>query len=195
VFYFHLKDKFKRSVMKKAYIFLASGFEEIEAVGTVDYLRRGGLTTVMISMTESLTVTGSHGISVLSDELFGGTYEDGDVLILPGGQPGVDNLNSHVGLRELLIRWNEGGRLIAAICAAPMILGDLGMLKGKRATCYFGCESRLTGATIVHEIPSLIDGNIITGEGPGMVFEFGWEIVNALLGDKPANDVADALLI
>ena len=177
----------------KVYVFLATGFEEIEAIGTIDILRRGGVETVTASITGDKTVTGVHGIPVIADELF----EEIDLwdciaYILPGGGPGSVMLNQHEGVRQILADAHENGSLIAAICAAPRVLGSLGLLKGKRATCYPGIEPELTGATILPD-PVVTDQNIITGRGPGLVFDFGLAILSYL--NANADEVASDLLI
>jgi 4-methyl-5(b-hydroxyethyl)-thiazole monophosphate biosynthesis len=180
----------------KAFVFLATGFEELEAIGTIDILRRGGIETITISVTGEKTVTGVHGIPVIADELFENVdYSRSDALVLPGGGPGSENLNKHEGLRKELVRAFENNRLIAAICASPRVFGSLGLLKGKRATCYPGIEPELTGATVVDEA-TVTDHNIITGRGPGLVFDFGLEIVRYLTASKcAADDVAEAMLL
>jgi 4-methyl-5(b-hydroxyethyl)-thiazole monophosphate biosynthesis len=180
----------------KALVFLATGFEELEAVGTIDILRRGDIETITVSVTGHKTVTGVHGIPVIADKLF----EDidcshFDALVLPGGGPGSENLNKHEGLRKELIKAFENNQLLAAICASPRVFGSLGLLKGKKATCYPGIEPELTGATIIEE-PAVTDHNIITGRGPGLVFDFGLEIVRYLsAGECAADDVAEVMLL
>jgi 4-methyl-5(b-hydroxyethyl)-thiazole monophosphate biosynthesis len=180
----------------KALVFLATGFEELEAIGTIDILRRGGIETITVSVAGNKTVTGVHGVPVIADKLF----EDVDcsrfdALVLPGGGPGSENLNRHEGLRKELVEAFEGNRLIAAICASPRVFGSLGLLKDKKVTCYPGIEPELTGATVVDEAV-VTDGNIITGRGPGLVFDFGLEIVRYLAaGKQVADNVAEAMLL
>ena len=164
----------------KAFVFLATGFEEMEAIGTIDILRRGGIETVTVSVTGDKTVTGVHDISVIADKLFEAVdFSTADALVLPGGGPGSVMLNQHKGVRQALVEAYKGGNLIAAICAAPRVFGSLGLLQGKTATCYPGIEPELTGATILPE-PVVTDDNIITGRGPGLVFEFGLAILTYL---------------
>ena len=177
--------------MKKAYVFFATGFEETEAIGTTDVLRRGNVKTITISMTGDRTVTGGHGIPVVTDALFEDIdLADADALVLPGGGP---MLNDYEGLKKAIVRHHQAGRLVAAICAAPLVLGGLGLLREHRATCYPGFEQYLTGATVV-EAETVKDGNIITGRGPGMVYPFGLAIVDYLLGTEAADEVARGLL-
>jgi 4-methyl-5(b-hydroxyethyl)-thiazole monophosphate biosynthesis len=181
--------------MKRAYLFLATGFEETEAIGAADVLRRGGVQLTTVSITGELAVVGAHGIPVVADRLFeDADYADADALILPGGGPGSQMLNGHEALKRALVRQSEQNKLVAAICAAPLVLGGSGLLKGKKATCYPGMEPHLTGA-ILTDAPAVTDGNIITGKGPGLVFDFGLAILTALQGDAVAAGVASDLLL
>ena len=121
--------------MKKIFIHLADGFEEVEAITPVDVLRRAGCEVVIVSVTGKKEVRGAHGITVLADRLFEESdYEHADMILLPGGQPGSDNLNRHEGLKKQIIVFHEQDKMIAAICAAPLVLGSAGVLKGKKAT-------------------------------------------------------------
>jgi len=183
--------------MKKAFIFLAEGFEEVEAVGTIDVLRRGGIETIIISLSEDYeySVPGAHRIEIGADELFQDVdYSDADILVLPGGMPGTNNLNAHEPLKELLKKQYNAGKWVAAICAAPLVFGGLGFLKGRKATCYPSFEPALEGATVTGEVVE-VDGNVITGKGPGLVFDFGLAIVEALQGKTVADEVAAGLLL
>ena len=181
--------------MKKVFIFLAKGFEETEAVVAMDVMIRGGLDVKSVSITDDLVVTGAHGIPVKADLLFeDADLSSGDMLVLPGGMPGATNLNAHDGLKNALVQYAEEGRKIAAICAAPLVLGGLGLLKGKVATVYPGYESTLQGA-IINGDSVIKDGNIITGQGPGFAFEFGLKIVEELQGKEKAEEVAEGLLL
>ena len=181
--------------MKKVALFLAKGFEEIEAIGTVDILRRAQINVVTVSITDYNVVTGAHNISVTADKTFNDTdFSDFEMLILPGGMPGAKNLNEHEDLKKLISNFNTKGKLIAAICAAPMVLGGLGILDGKRATCYPGFEPELIGAKITEE-SVVVDENIITGKGPGFVFDFGLRLVEQLLGLQDRREVQNGLLL
>lgn len=179
----------------KAFIFLAEGFEEIEAISTVDILLRGGVDAVTVSVTGNPVVTGAHDIQVVAGKLFEevADFSSGDMLVLPGGMPGSDNLRAHQDLKKQLLAYHERGKWIAAICAAPRVLGGLGLLKGKNATCYPGTEPLLTGATI-QNISVVQDGNIITGRGPGFVFDFALKLVEVLQGKAKAGAVAKGML-
>ncbi|MDR0798662.1 MAG: DJ-1/PfpI family protein [Dysgonamonadaceae bacterium] len=181
--------------MKKVFVFIAEGFEETEAIATIDVLRRGGLHVTTVSISEDYLVTGAHQITVLVDEKFSTTdFSDGELLVLPGGQPGADNLNSHIDLKRLIRQYYSAGKKIAAICAAPLVFGGLGLLNGKKATAYPGYEDRLEGATVLEQ-PVVEDGQIITGRGPGFALQFGVALVKALQGKKIADQVANGLLL
>lgn len=181
--------------MKKAALFLAKGFEEIEALGTVDILRRAQIEIDTVSITDYNIVTGAHNIAVTADKTFNDTdFGHYDMLILPGGMPGAKNLNEHIDLKNLITEFNSKGKYIAAICAAPMILGGMGLLEGKRATCYPGFEAELIGAKITGD-NVVVDDNIITGKGPGLVFDFGLRLVELLMGLQIKRDVQNGLLL
>ena len=180
--------------MKNAVVFLATGFEEIEALGTIDVLRRGGVRVMMVSITGDRLVIGAHDIPVMADYLFEeADFSCVDALILPGGIPGSNHLNAHAHLKELVKEKTEEGVLIGAICAGPMVLGGLGLLKGKRATCFPFFEPTMVGATPTDNGVEQ-DGNIITSKGPGFMFEFGLTILRNLKDEEIALEVADALL-
>ncbi|MDR1499694.1 MAG: DJ-1/PfpI family protein [Tannerellaceae bacterium] len=181
--------------MKQAVIFLATGFEEIEAVGTVDLLHRGGIHTTIVSVTGLHAVTGAHGITVNADALFDeALYNNVHALILPGGMPGSSNLNAFEPLRKLLLEHYAAGNLVAAVCAAPLVLGGLGIVSGRKATCYPGFEQYLTGAVQTGEA-AVTDGNVITGKGPGLVFDFALAIISYLQGKDASGRVAEGLLL
>ncbi len=179
----------------KILVHLATGFEEIEAITLIDVLRRANLDVRSVSVTGALHVTGAHNIPVVADQLFEeADYSKTTMIILPGGMPGTSNLMNHKGLTEELIKFNSNKKNIAAICAAPMILGSLGMLQGRDAACYPGFESKLTGARI-HQDPVVKDGHIITSRGVGTALDFALEIVGLLKGKSIASDLKSALVI
>ncbi|WP_297901127.1 DJ-1 family glyoxalase III [uncultured Parabacteroides sp.] len=181
--------------MKKAIVFLANGFEEMEATGTVDILRRGNIDTKTVSITDNRKVIGAHNMEYTADATLGEIdFSDADALILPGGMPGSSNLNDCEPLKELLIEHYKKEKTVAAICAAPMVLGGLGLLKGRKATCYPGFEPKLIGATVTGEAVE-VDGNVVTGKGPGLVFNFALALVSVLRGDAVAEEVAAGLLL
>ena len=175
--------------MNKVYVFLADGFETVEALAPVDVMRRAGLNVVTVSIMDSKNVLSAQGVTVVADELYENiSFADADALVLPGGGVGTDNLSAHEPLRALLVDACSRGLLVAAICAAPMVFGRIGILKGKRATCYPGCEGDLFGAEYTAAAVEL-DGNIITACGPGASFDFGFAIVKNFCG----ADVVDTL--
>ena len=153
--------------MAKVYEYIADGTEEIEALTMTDVLRRAGVEVVTVSINKTAEVTMSHGVRIICDTTVAeADVNDADMLLLPGGMPGATNLNDCEAVRTAVLRQYEQGKKVGAICAAPLILGGLGILQGKRATCYPGFESQMTGATYTKELFT-VDGNVITGEGPG----------------------------
>lgn len=179
--------------MKKALIFLTTGFEEIEALATVDILRRGNVEVKTVSLTGTKIVEGSHGVPVVADLMFKEAgFTTADILILPGGTPKIDD---HEGLKKEVKAFYEKGKTIAAICAAPMVFGGLGILKGKRATCYPGFEKYLEGAILETDKAVVVDGNVITGRGPGLTFDFALALLEILEGKAKRDEVAKGLLL
>ena len=176
------------------YEFLATGFEEVEALAPVDILRRGGVEIKTVSVTGDLVVESAHGVGIRADLLFDeADLASADLLMLPGGLPGATNLNAHEGLRRALTEHNAKGRRIAAICAAPLVLGGLGLLEGRRATCYPGFEKYMTGATYTAELFTT-DGNITTGRGPAAVLPYSYAILEQLAGADTAKAVRDGMI-
>jgi len=165
--------------MAKVYEFLANGFEEIEGMAPVDILRRGGVDIKTVSVTGSEYVQSSHGITIKADLKFEdiADFDDADMLMLPGGMPGSVNLNEHQGVRKAILKQFESGKRVGAICAAPMVLGSLGILRGKKATCSPGFEKYMDGADYTAELYT-IDGNIITGEGPAATLPYAYQILS-----------------
>jgi DJ-1 family protein len=181
--------------MGTVYVFLADGFEEIEAFAAIDIIRRAGLKVQVISVTSDEIVKGSHDIPVLCDKNIDSCdFFDAALLLLPGGMPGAATLAECKELGRLLQDFSKQGKPIAAICAAPMVLGKLGILKGRRATCYPGFESYLEGAQYTAALIEK-DGNIITGKGPGAAFVFAFAVVEFLLGQEVVNDLKHEMCI
>lgn len=181
--------------MEESFVFLAEGFEEIEALTVIDVLRRAEMPVRTVSITSSQYVTGAHGVTIKADEIFDNlNFDDPDWLILPGGMPGATNLYEHEGLRDLLSRhFNDNGR-IAAICAAPaVVLGQLGMLQGKKASCYPGFEELCSGATMV-DSPVVICDNIVTGNGPANATSWALNIVSVAKDEQFAIHIANGML-
>ncbi len=178
--------------MAKAALFLIDGFEETEALTTTDILRRGGVEVTTVSLTGKDMVNGRHGIVVLADALFDDA-KDGpfDMLVVPGGT--VD-YTKHDGLLDLVRRCDREGKKLAAICAAPAVFGRAGILQGRRAVCYPGMESWLTGATIGENIVET-DGHITTSKGPATTIFFALKLLEILQGKETAQKVGDAFLV
>jgi 4-methyl-5(b-hydroxyethyl)-thiazole monophosphate biosynthesis len=188
------KVRIKIENMAKVSVFLANGFEDIEALIPVDVLRRGGVEVVTVSTVEgSQIVETAHRVQVVADALFDECdFSDADLLMLPGGMPGASNLNAHEGVRQALLRQHAAGKRVAAICAAPLVLGGLGILRGKRATCYLGFEQTLEGATYTGDLCT-VDGNVTTGEGPAAAFPFAYSLLSQLKDDATARQVATGM--
>ena len=175
------------------YVFLANGFEEIEALAPVDILRRAELEVKIVGV-GGKTITGSHGITVTADiEEKDVTTDDMELMILPGGMPGTLNLKACDPLLELLKEHNARGRKLAAICAAPTVLGHAGLLDGKHATCYPGCEDGLTGA-ICETTPVVTDGTITTSRGVGTAIPFALSLIAQLYGQEKADEIAKSIV-
>lgn len=179
--------------MAKVYIFLADGYEEIEGLTVVDLLRRAKIDIVMVSITGNLYVTGSHQIVTKADVIFEETdYSDADLLVLPGGMPGTKHLQEHKGLDLLLKEFYNKGKRLAAICAAPSVLGTKGLLQGKKAICYPGHEEALIGANIIDQ-PVVEDSMIITSKGMGTAIDFSLSIIRTISGEEEAIKIAKAI--
>lgn len=164
------------------YLFLAEGFEEIEALAPLDILRRAGIEVETVSITDNQVVIGSHGVPMLADRILPALdWDDAEMIILPGGLPGSTNLDACEGLREGIMKLHAEGKPLAAICAAPQVYGHLGILKGVRATCYPGVETELEGAQYTAAKVEQ-DGQFITGNGPGAAMEFGYVIAESIKG-------------
>lgn len=180
--------------MKHVCVFLADGFEEIEALTVVDVLRRAGVRVETVSVNGNEMVQGSHWISVRADVVFEETgFDRVDMLVLPGGMPGTKNLQKHQGLNKLLRTYDKEEKWIAAICAAPSILGNMGMLNGRKACCYPSFEEKLAGAQVVEE-PAVADGHIITGRGMGTAIPFALKLAEVLMGAEKAEQVRESIL-
>ena len=180
--------------MKKVVVFLADGFEEVEGLTVVDLLRRAGAVVETVSVMGKLQIDGAHGIQVEADELFEKAFfDDAELLVLPGGMPGTLHLKEHKGLADLLCKFNEKGKRIAAICAAPTVLGNLGLLKGKRITCYPGVETEIQGAVMLRTQVA-VDGNIITSRGVGTAIAFALKLIEVLVGEDKSREIAEAIV-
>ncbi len=175
--------------MSKIAVFFAYGCEEIEGLTVVDMLRRAKIDVVGISITGSREVHGSHNITFMADT----TYEEAQIdtfdgVVLPGGVPGTPNLGAHDGVAAAVKKFAEEGKLVAAICAAPSILGQNGILQGRRATCHPGWEDKLTGAVVTEE-NAVTDNNVITSRGMGTAVDFSLAIIQSLADEETLEQV------
>ena len=180
--------------MKKLGMFIATGYEEVEMLAVIDLARRAGIECDIISVTGEAVVESSHKVRLVADQLFEevdpGTY---DALVIPGGIPGTPNLGAHEGVCKALRQAAEDGRLVAAICAAPTVLGKLGLLEGKPATCYPGMEDKLLGANW-QEQPVVVDGNFVTSRGVGTAIAFALTLVTILKDEETAKSLANSIV-
>ena len=180
--------------MSKVLCCFAPGLEECEGLVSVDLLRRAQIEVVIAAVAEERRIVGAHGIRIECDALLEDADLAGfDAVLLPGGMPGTENLYESETVRALVRDFAEAGKLVAAICAAPTVPGRLGLLQGRRATCYPGCEDRLTGAEIV-DADAVRDGNFITGRALGAAIPFALEVIAALEGAETAARVKASIV-
>lgn len=189
---------FKPTTDKYVAIFLADGMEEIEALTVVDLLYRAGIPHETVSITDDSAVTSSHNVTVKCDRAIDDThfqFDDYDMIVLPGGMPGTTNLGACELLTDQVVQFARNGKQVAAICAAPTILAKLGLLEGKKATCFPDLQNVLAenGATVLQD-QVVIDGNIITSKGMGTAIAFGLAIVAHYLGQDVADDLAKKIV-
>lgn len=188
------KKEREEKIMANVYVFTADGFEEIEGLTVVDMMRRAGAQVQMVSISDGLAVKGSHGIEIKADTFFEDVdFGQADLLVLPGGMPGTLHLGEYQGLTKLLTETAAQGKRVAAICAAPSVLGGLGLLKGKRAVCYPGFEDKLTGAQVETE-EVVTDGNITTSRGLGTAIPFALELISLLFGQEKAEEIGASVI-
>lgn len=181
--------------MKRIYILLAAGFEEVEALTPADVLRRAGYEVFLVSTTGAPNVKGAHDIVVKTDVFMDDVdVESATLLLLPGGIPGATNLLANERVKSLILQFHSRDKWLAAICAAPMILGEMNLLKGKQATCYPGFEKHLLGATHADK-PAITDGKIITGKGIGAAMAFSLEIVKNLTDEATAREMKKKMVV
>lgn len=180
--------------MPEVLIPLADGFEDIEAVTTIDVLRRGGVSVVAASIHDRLEVVSAHGITMRADALFAEAEKDSyDAILLPGGGGGTENLRNSAAVIERLRRQKSEGRLLCAICAAPTVLTDAGVVDtGLHVTCYPTCVMGLD--RVSSNVPVVADGDVITGQAPGSAMLFALIVLQSLMGATVAGKVARALV-
>jgi 4-methyl-5(b-hydroxyethyl)-thiazole monophosphate biosynthesis len=180
--------------MALVYVFFANGTEEIEGLTVLDLLRRADIKVESVSIEENREVMGSHEISIKTDKCFTDiVINEADMLVLPGGMPGTKNLLADEELKKAIIEFQQNGKMLAAICAAPIVLGAAGVLEGKKATCYPGYEDKLIGASYVEQ-PVVCDGNIITSRGLGTAIEFSLAIIEHYCGSEKAQQIKKAII-
>lgn len=180
--------------MKKTVMLFAEGFETVEALMVVDILRRGGVGVTMASINEDEVVRSSHGVEVGMDAVLGEVDAlDYDAVILPGGMPGTLHLGESEAVKKTVLAMNEAGKIVAAICAAPGVLGKYGLLEGKKACSYPSHEENLTGAEVLRT-PVVKDGNIITSRGLGTAAEFAFELLTVLDGVEKTEQIKEAIV-
>ena len=177
------------------YMLLGTGFEETEAVTPIDLLRRAGVSVATVGIGGKV-ITGSHGIPVTADmELGQMDLTQLDMIVLPGGMKGVASIKGcPEALEAVRFAW-ENGRFVAAICAGPTVLADLGIPDGKKATCFPGCEGQMGKADMVPGVAALRDGKLITGTSAGCAIPFALELIKALKGSEAADKVAKQIVI
>ena len=180
--------------MAKVYVFLADGFEDVEALIPIDVWRRGGIEVVTVSVMDDYAVETAHNVFMMADALIEEVdLSDAELLFLPGGMPGATNLSAHEGVCKAVTKQFKAGKKVAAICASPaVVLAPLGILKGKRATCYPGFEKELTKATYTGDLVT-VDGNVTTGEGPAAAFPFAYELLAQLVDQQTADQIAEGM--
>lgn len=177
------------------YVHLADGFEEIEALAVVDILRRAEIPVQSVSMTDALLVRGAHDIHIKADLTFEeADYDQCEMIVLPGGMPGTKNLAAHEGLSAKIKAFAEQDKWLAAICAAPSVLGGLSLLKGRRATSFPGFEDQMIGVDYTED-RVVCDGNFLTSRGPGTAIEFGLAIAALLKDEETAKKLRKAMIV
>jgi 4-methyl-5(b-hydroxyethyl)-thiazole monophosphate biosynthesis len=191
---FAIRNPKNDKIMAKVYVFLADGFEDVEALIPVDVLRRGGVEVLTVSTNPDVMVESAHGVSICADIMFDeANYSDADLLMLPGGMPGASNLFAHEGVCEAVKAQFAAGKKVSAICAAPaVVLAQLGILDGKKATCYPGFEKMLTKAEYTGDLVT-VDGNITTAEGPAAAFPYAYELLAQLVDKQTSDQIAEGM--
>ncbi len=180
--------------MKKIAAMMADGFEEVEALAVIDLLRRADIEITMISvMGHRNQITGAHGITVMTDATIEDiNFDKYDGIFLPGGMPGTNNLDKCDELCDVIVDFNNRKKLLVAICAAPKVYGRLGILKGKKATCFPGFESDLLGAEVVCDKVVVAD-NVITSRGMGTAIDLGLKLVAVLKSEGEAAELSKTI--
>lgn len=179
--------------MAKIYVFISDGNEETEIAAPADLLRRAGNDVTLVSNTGNKLTKCANGLMICADRLIeDADYLDGDVYMVPGGLPGAEYLGADKRVTDLLLHAFNNGKHVGAICASPaVILAKLGILKGRKATCYPGCEAALIdGSAVVTDEAAVTDGNVTTGKGPGAAIAYGLELVRVINGEETAAQLS-----
>lgn len=181
--------------MKKVYVFLADGFEDVEALIPIDVWRRGGIDVTTVSISDFPLVQSAHGVNIEADIMFEqGDFSDADLLFLPGGMPGATNLFEHKGVCKAVVDQAVAGKKVAAICASPaVVLAPLAIIRGRQAVCYPGMEA-MSSSVNWGDAPVAVDDNVVTGNGPAAATLFALTIVAQSLGHDKASEVASGML-
>lgn len=175
--------------MSKVTVFIADGTEEVECLTIVDLLRRAGVEVDLVSIKDDKTIVSSHKVTIVADKTFDeADLEGSDMLFIPGGMPGVLNMTEHEGLARAISAHAVKGKKLAAVCAGPSVIGRLGLLEGKKATCFPGWEEKLEGAIVTSE-GVVTDGDITTGKGLGYSVDLGIELIRILVDEETALDI------
>ena len=183
-------------VVKKVAVLLGDGFDPVEAIAPVDVLRRGGAEVTTVSVMADRLVTAAQGVPVVADnQVKDVAFDEFDMIVVPGGSGGVENLSKCRPLLDALKDFAAQGKLIGSICAGPTILANLQLLGGRKATCYPGCQTNFPDGVYQDVYDVVRDSNLITASGPGQAVAFGIELLRALMGDQAAEDVARGMLL
>jgi len=179
---------------KKIIVLIAEGTEEIEALTVVDLARRAGIEVEVVSVTGEMVAKGSHGILLTADKVVADAdWDSADMIVVPGGMPGTLNIKACEEVIAKIKEFYDNNKMLAAICAAPSIFGEMGLLRGKKAVCYPGFEDKLEGAEVLYE-PVVADGNIITSRGLGTAISFSGVIIEKLLGDNISKEILKQII-
>ena len=181
--------------MANAVVFLADGLEMVEGLTVVDLMRRAGIRVTTVSIMAEQTVVSSHQVKIVADAMFDNVdFDEVDAIVLPGGLGGTRNLGAHEGVLGLIRSFASSGKIVGAICAAPTVLSKAGVLSGKEATCYPGCEADFAADVIYTPQPAVVQGNIITGRSMGQAIPFSLALITALEGAEKAAQVKEAIV-
>ncbi len=176
------------------YVFLANGFEDIEAIASIDILRRAGVEVTTVSITDNISVVSSHGVPMIADVLFKNCFfESVKAIVFPGGLGNAEALSVHLGVKDLLFKYKDTNTYLAAICASPMAFGKYGLVDGKKATIYPGMQEKLGNAKYIDNELVVVDGNMVTAKGPAASIPFAFKLAELLKGKEVVAEVKKAM--